>query len=101
MRTRAEAIFRAFYPGITINQLVTDGDLVPIGTNMMRLSGNARVMLTPLHVERATCYAWNAKCGGLEVSTRRRREEFRGPEARLRQQLLSARGTGDRRDGLR
>ncbi|MBO6609461.1 carboxylating nicotinate-nucleotide diphosphorylase [Altererythrobacter sp.] len=42
----AEAFFRALEPGMEIEHLVADGDAVETGTDLMRLSGNARAMLT-------------------------------------------------------
>jgi len=42
----AEAFFRALDPEIEIEQLVADGDQVRAGTDLMRLTGNARAMLT-------------------------------------------------------
>ena len=42
----AAAFFRARDPEITIDLLVADGDEVDAGTDLMRLSGNARAMLT-------------------------------------------------------
>ncbi|WP_197417033.1 MULTISPECIES: carboxylating nicotinate-nucleotide diphosphorylase [unclassified Sphingomonas] len=42
----AEAFFRAIQPDMAITRLVADGDAVPAGTHLMRLSGNARAMLT-------------------------------------------------------
>ena len=42
----AEAFFRALDPEMEIDLLVQDGDPVPAGTDLMRLSGNARAMLT-------------------------------------------------------
>ena len=42
----AEAFFRALDPQMEIEQLVEDGDEVSAGTDLMRLSGNARAMLT-------------------------------------------------------
>lgn len=42
----AEAFFRALDPDMEIEHLVTDGDTVAAGTDLMRLSGNARAMLT-------------------------------------------------------
>ncbi|WP_326524703.1 carboxylating nicotinate-nucleotide diphosphorylase [Sphingomonas sp.] len=42
----AEAFFRALDPGVAIERLVGDGDRVGAGTDLMRLSGNARAMLT-------------------------------------------------------
>lgn len=42
----AEAFFRAFDPSMTIDLLVEEGAEVPAGTDLMRLEGNARAMLT-------------------------------------------------------
>ncbi|MEL6878181.1 MAG: carboxylating nicotinate-nucleotide diphosphorylase [Pseudomonadota bacterium] len=42
----AEAFFRALEPDMQIKHLVADGDAVKRGTDLMRLSGNARAMLT-------------------------------------------------------
>ena len=42
----AEAFFRALDPDVTIETLVNDGDKVAAGTDLMRLEGNARAMLT-------------------------------------------------------
>ena len=42
----AAAFFRALDPDITIELLVEEGDDVPAGTDIMRLEGNARAMLT-------------------------------------------------------
>jgi nicotinate-nucleotide pyrophosphorylase (carboxylating) len=42
----AEAFFRKLEPGMKIEMLVSDGDRVPAGTDLMRLTGNARAMLT-------------------------------------------------------
>lgn len=42
----AERFFRALDPDMTIEILVEEGDRVPEGTELMRLSGNARAMLT-------------------------------------------------------
>ena len=42
----AEAFFRALDPQMEIEHLVEDGDAVAAGTDLMRLSGNARAMLT-------------------------------------------------------
>ena len=42
----AEAFFRALDPGIAIEVLVEEGMQVGPGTDLMRLSGNARAMLT-------------------------------------------------------
>ncbi len=42
----AAAFFRALDPEMTIEVLVEDGQEVPAGSDLMRLSGNARAMLT-------------------------------------------------------
>lgn len=42
----AEAFFRALDPDMEIEVLVEEGTQVPAGTDLMRLSGNARAMLT-------------------------------------------------------
>ncbi|VVT02853.1 carboxylating nicotinate-nucleotide diphosphorylase [Erythrobacter sp. EC-HK427] len=42
----AEAFFRALDPAILIERLVEDGDRVAAGSDLMRLTGNARAMLT-------------------------------------------------------
>jgi len=42
----AEAFFRALDPAMEIEILVEEGAHVPAGTDLMRLSGNARAMLT-------------------------------------------------------
>ncbi len=42
----AEAFFRSLQPEMEIEMLVQDGDSVAAGTDLMRLSGNARAMLT-------------------------------------------------------
>lgn len=42
----AESFFRALDPAMAIEILVAEGEKVPAGTDLMRLSGNARAMLT-------------------------------------------------------
>ena len=42
----AEAFFRALDPDVAIRRLVEDGDPVPAGTDLLRLEGAARAMLT-------------------------------------------------------
>ncbi len=42
----AEAFFRHLDPQVRIERLVADGDQVPANTDLMRLEGNARAMLT-------------------------------------------------------
>jgi nicotinate-nucleotide pyrophosphorylase (carboxylating) len=42
----ADAFFRALDPTVEITILVGEGESVPAGTDLMRLSGNARALLT-------------------------------------------------------
>jgi nicotinate-nucleotide pyrophosphorylase (carboxylating) len=42
----AAAFFRALEPAMEITLLAGEGDVVPAGTDLMRLTGNARAMLT-------------------------------------------------------
>ncbi len=42
----AEAFFRALDPDVTIERLVNDGDQVPAGTELLRLEGAGRALLT-------------------------------------------------------
>ncbi len=42
----AEAFFRALDPQVMIERLVQDGDIVPGGTDLLRLRGKARALLT-------------------------------------------------------
>ena len=42
----AEAFFRQLDPDCTVETLVSDGDAVAAGTDLMRLEGNARALLT-------------------------------------------------------
>jgi nicotinate-nucleotide pyrophosphorylase (carboxylating) len=42
----AEAFFRALDPEVQIERLAQDGDAVPAGTDLLRLAGNARALLT-------------------------------------------------------
>jgi nicotinate-nucleotide pyrophosphorylase (carboxylating) len=42
----AEAFFRALDPDVEIERLVGEGERVPAGTDLMRLNGRARAMLT-------------------------------------------------------
>lgn len=42
----AEAFFRALDPAMRVEILVAEGSAVPAGTDLMRLTGNARAMLT-------------------------------------------------------
>ena len=42
----AEAFFRALDPEVEVERLVADGDTVPPGTDLIRLTGRARALLT-------------------------------------------------------
>jgi nicotinate-nucleotide pyrophosphorylase (carboxylating) len=42
----AEAFFRALDPEVAVERLVEDGERAPAGTDLLRLAGNARAMLT-------------------------------------------------------
>jgi nicotinate-nucleotide pyrophosphorylase (carboxylating) len=42
----AEAFFRALDPAIVVDTLVAEGQAVPTGSDLMRLAGNARALLT-------------------------------------------------------
>jgi nicotinate-nucleotide pyrophosphorylase (carboxylating) len=42
----AEAFFRTLDPDVAIERLVEDGDKVPAGTDLLRLTGKARALLT-------------------------------------------------------
>jgi nicotinate-nucleotide pyrophosphorylase (carboxylating) len=42
----AEAFFRALDPDVRIERLAKDGEVVPAGTDLMRIDGRARTMLT-------------------------------------------------------
>ena len=42
----AEAFFRALDPGVVVEQLVEDGARVPAGAELMRVTGDARALLT-------------------------------------------------------
>jgi nicotinate-nucleotide pyrophosphorylase (carboxylating) len=42
----AEAFFRALDPDVAVERLVEDGDEVPLGTDLLRIEGNARALLT-------------------------------------------------------
>ena len=56
----AEAFFHALDPAMEIEHLVQDGDAVPAGTDLMRLNGNARAMLT---AERSALNTVQHLCG--------------------------------------
>ena len=42
----AEAFFRALDPDVAVERLAEDGDEVPSGTDLLRIEGNARALLT-------------------------------------------------------
>jgi nicotinate-nucleotide pyrophosphorylase (carboxylating) len=63
----AEAFFRALDPTVEIESLVKEGQQVPAGTDLMRLSGNARALLT---AERSALNAVQ-HLSGIATMTRR------------------------------
>ncbi|WP_265563737.1 carboxylating nicotinate-nucleotide diphosphorylase [Sphingomicrobium arenosum] len=58
--TVAEAFFRRLDHGVEIEALVEDGDVVPAGTDLMRLTGKARAMLS---AERSALNTLQVLCG--------------------------------------
>ena len=75
----AEAFFRALDPNVEIDALVEDGDRVPAGTDLMRLTGLARPMLT---AERSALNSMQ-HLSGVATMTRRYVEEISGTRAVL------------------
>ena len=75
----AEAFFRALDPDVEIDALVEDGDRVPAGTDLMRLTGLARPMLT---AERSALNSMQ-HLSGVATMTRRYVEEISGTRAVL------------------
>lgn len=75
----AEAFFRALDPNVEIDALVEDGDRVPAGTDLMRLTGLARPMLT---AERSALNSMQ-HLSGIATMTRRYVEEISGTRAVL------------------
>lgn len=75
----AEAFFRALDPNVEIDALVEDGDRVPAGTDLMRLTGLAQPMLT---AERSALNSMQ-HLSGIATMTRRYVEEISGTRAVL------------------
>ena len=68
----AEAFFRALDPECSIEYLVRDGDVVPVGAHLMRISGNARALLAAISVRQswivASVAAWFASAARSNLS---------------------------------
>ncbi|QLC21937.1 carboxylating nicotinate-nucleotide diphosphorylase [Parasphingopyxis sp. CP4] len=75
----AEAFFRALDPNVEIDALVEDGDRVPAGTDLMRLTGLARPMLT---AERSALNSMQ-HLSGIATMTRNYVKEISGTRATL------------------
>ena len=75
----AEAFFRALDPNVEIDALVEDGDRVPAGTDLMRLTGLARPMLT---AERSALNSVQ-HLSGIATMTRNYVKEISGTRATL------------------
>jgi nicotinate-nucleotide pyrophosphorylase (carboxylating) len=75
----AEAFFRALDPHVTIARLVEDGATVAAGTDLLRLTGNARALLT---AERSALNTVQ-HLSGIATLTRRYVERIRGSGAVL------------------
>jgi nicotinate-nucleotide pyrophosphorylase (carboxylating) len=75
----AEAFFRSLDPAVEIVRLVDDGDRVPAGTDLMRLSGLAGPMLT---AERSALNTVQHLCG-IATMTRRYVDAIAGTGAIL------------------
>ncbi|MGP1282904.1 MAG: carboxylating nicotinate-nucleotide diphosphorylase [Parasphingopyxis sp.] len=76
----AEAFFRALDPDVEIETLVADGDSVPAGTDLMKLTGRARAMLT---AERSALNTVQ-HLSGIATMTRHYVDEIAGTGATLR-----------------
>jgi nicotinate-nucleotide pyrophosphorylase (carboxylating) len=75
----AEAFFRSLDPTVRIERLVEDGQQVAAGTELMRLEGLARAMLT---AERSALNTMQ-HLSGIATMTRRYVDELRGTGATL------------------
>lgn len=85
----AAAFFRTLDPGMAIEILVEDGTSVPAGTELMRLSGNARAMLT---AERSALNTVQ-HLSGIATMTRQYVDAMRGPDGTSAATLLDTRKT--------
>ncbi len=75
----AEAFFQAMDRHVAVRRLVTDGDMVEDGAVLMRLSGNARAMLS---AERSALNTIQHLCG-IATLTRRYVDRIAGTGAKL------------------
>src|SRR3546814_6032395 len=75
----AEAFFRALDPDVTIEALVRDGDHVKAGTDVMRLKGKAKAMLT---AERSALNTVQ-HLTGIGTMARKSVDRIAGPRASL------------------
>ena len=85
----AAAFFRALDPDMTVELLVEDGAQVPAGSELMRLSGNARAMLT---AERAALNTVQ-HLSGIATLTRTYVDAMRSGDAETKAVLLDTRKT--------
>lgn len=85
----AAAFFRALDPGIEIEMLVKDGASVPAGTQLMRITGNARAMLT---AERSALNTAQ-HLSGIATLTRQYVDAMQGPGGVTSATLLDTRKT--------
>ena len=75
----AEAFFRALDPNVSVERLVEDGAQVPAGTDLLRLTGNARALLT---AERSALNTVQ-HLSGIATMTRAYVDRIRGTGATL------------------
>ncbi|WP_265530235.1 carboxylating nicotinate-nucleotide diphosphorylase [Sphingomicrobium marinum] len=75
----AAAFFEALDPGVRIEKLVADGDQAPAGTDLMRLTGNARAMLA---AERSALNTLQVLCG-IATMARRYADAIEGTGAKV------------------
>ena len=73
--TIAEAFFRALDPQVEVERLVEDGDAVPAGADLMRITGRARALLT---AERSALNTLQ-HLSGIATLTRRYVDAIAGP----------------------
>ncbi len=85
----AEAFFRALDPHCTIETLVHDGDQVPAGTDLMRIEGQARALLT---AERSALNTVQHLCG-IATLTHAYVTAMRSPQGNPSCTLLDTRKT--------
>ena len=85
----AAAFFRALDPGIEVEVLVEEGQAVPAKTDLMRLSGNARAMLT---AERSALNTAQ-HLSGIATLTRSYVDAMQGPTGNKGATLLDTRKT--------